>query len=176
MTIDIYSLPKSIQEAQDADSPTYFTGKPCKHGHIDARITANKTCCECNRQARRRSYPKTKRKDVAYMRAWRSKHPEQFRQHQQRFANDNPGYANQYSRIYNTSKWNAVPKWTSMREVQIIYDKARIFNRKWKSKLQVDHIIPLQSGTVCGLHCPDNLQLLDQTLNGQKSNTYQQDW
>ena len=25
----------------------YFTGKPCKHGHISKRYTDKGTCCEC---------------------------------------------------------------------------------------------------------------------------------
>ena len=41
---------------------------------------------------------------------------------------------------------------------------------------QVDHIIPLQSDPVCGLHCWANLQLMSRADNRRKSNTYQQDW
>ena len=29
--------------------PTYFTGKPCKHGHISPRTTDHKTCLECRK-------------------------------------------------------------------------------------------------------------------------------
>ena len=27
----------------------YYTGKPCKHGHIDSRFTADRKCCTCTR-------------------------------------------------------------------------------------------------------------------------------
>lgn len=42
------TLPTTIQQARDERSPKYFTGKPCKYGHIANRITANGTCVECS--------------------------------------------------------------------------------------------------------------------------------
>jgi hypothetical protein len=34
----------------------YFTGKPCKHGHVCERYTANFACVECFRENRNRRY------------------------------------------------------------------------------------------------------------------------
>lgn len=31
----------------------YFTGKPCKHGHITERQVKSRVCCECNRLRQR---------------------------------------------------------------------------------------------------------------------------
>ena len=42
--------------------------------------------------------------------------------------------------------------------------------------MHVDHIIPLISDNVCGLHCWDNLQILEEHLNYKKQNKYQSDW
>ena len=32
----------------------YFTGKPCKHGHVAERLSHNGSCLECHREAGRR--------------------------------------------------------------------------------------------------------------------------
>jgi hypothetical protein len=35
---------------------------------------------------------------------------------------------------------------------------------------EVDHVIPLLGDTVCGLHCADNLRILEATENRAKGN------
>ena len=38
-------------EAREKGLSWYFTGKPCKKGHIDRRYTSNATCFTCAREA-----------------------------------------------------------------------------------------------------------------------------
>ncbi|MBD9542914.1 HNH endonuclease [Ensifer sp. ENS04] len=45
-------LPRTLAEAKQAGETRYFTGKPCKHGHVAPRITSNRRCSECSRLAR----------------------------------------------------------------------------------------------------------------------------
>lgn len=42
-------LPRSRAEAKKIGSKQYFTGEPCKHGHIAARCTCDGQCMECSR-------------------------------------------------------------------------------------------------------------------------------
>lgn len=44
----------SRKDAMVAGLDRYFTGTPCKHGHVDLRYTINLTCCECVRQKARK--------------------------------------------------------------------------------------------------------------------------
>lgn len=44
------------EEAKNAGSTKYFTGQPCKNGHIDFRYTNTGICYECKRQQAKRDY------------------------------------------------------------------------------------------------------------------------
>ena len=59
----------------------------------------------------------------------------------------------------------ATPKWINRTRIRKIYDFASRHGR------HVDHIVPLNSPLVCGLHCEDNLQVLLPRVNYYKSNT-----
>lgn len=63
-------LPVSRSAALASGSRRYFTGKPCRNGHLGYRLAATGTCSECVRMRRN--------PDVAYERvkAWRRQHPE----------------------------------------------------------------------------------------------------
>jgi hypothetical protein len=39
----------ALEEARSKGLVRYFTGKPCKYGHLAERMTSNKTCVECHR-------------------------------------------------------------------------------------------------------------------------------
>lgn len=52
-------MKNSRHEALEAGEPTYFTGKPCKHGHIKPRWTQSGGCVMCDairRKAELNSY------------------------------------------------------------------------------------------------------------------------
>jgi hypothetical protein len=52
------------QEAIDAGLPRYFTGEPCKNGHVAARLTLSSACLECKAE-----YVKRDRQRMADARA-----------------------------------------------------------------------------------------------------------
>ena len=37
----------SQKAARSAGAPRFFTGRPCKAGHLSDRFTVNRVCCEC---------------------------------------------------------------------------------------------------------------------------------
>ena len=80
------------------------------------------------------------------------------------YRKNNRGKCNALSSKYKADKIKATPKWAELDKISIVYQKAK----EWG--FHVDHIIPLRSKTVCGLHVWSNLQLLDPKLNIQKSN------
>lgn len=71
---------------------------------------------------------------------------------------------------------NASPKWLNEQQLQEIasfYVLAVELSWLSNDRLEVDHIIPLQGVTVCGLHVPWNLQILPMRLNVSKGNRYE---
>jgi hypothetical protein len=52
-------------EAKARGLKRYFTGKPCKHGHVDERLTVNTSCVVCNRAAARINGLRYRQKETA---------------------------------------------------------------------------------------------------------------
>ena len=70
----------------------------------------------------------------------------------------------------------ATPMWSEVEAIKLVYLKRNEYRKLYGILYEVDHIIPIDSDTVCGLHVLANLQLLDKSLNSSKTNTYQSDW
>jgi hypothetical protein len=68
----------SCVEAKILGLSRYFTGKPCKHGHVGERFVANGTCIECQRirLGALSETPETKARAAAY----RAKNAERLKQ------------------------------------------------------------------------------------------------
>ena len=45
------------KDAMERGEKTFFTGEPCKHGHISKRTVLNRSCCECRAEHTRKSKP-----------------------------------------------------------------------------------------------------------------------
>ena len=64
----------------------------------------------------------------------------------------------------------ATPAWANLDQILAIYRMAQQLASQTGAKYHVDHIVPLQSDIVCGLHCEANLQVLPALANLQKHN------
>jgi len=75
--------------------------------------------------------------------------------------------------IFNyANKINAVPLWFNEKKVEAIYLQRVLKQIETGVKHDVDHVVPLQSKLVCGLHTHQNLQILTQSENRHKSNDF----
>jgi hypothetical protein len=72
-------LPCTRAEARKLGIKRYFTGKPCKHGHVAYRLSSSTSCSECLRLRYdpRRAYENTKE--------WRARHPQSRREEARRY-------------------------------------------------------------------------------------------
>ena len=62
-------------------------------------------------------------------------------------------------------KLHVTPEWADLEKIKEIYYKC-------PTGYHVDHVIPLQSKIVCGLHVPENLQYLTAYANRAKGNKF----
>lgn len=60
----------------------------------------------------------------------------------------------------------AIPIWADMDLINDMYAEAAYFGET------IDHIVPLKSDVVCGLHVEANLQLLSRADNSAKRNRH----
>jgi hypothetical protein len=51
-----------------------------------------------------------------------------------------------------------------------MYKAAKALSMLTSEKHEVDHVVPLKSKLVCGLHCEANLQIIKRSANRSKSN------
>lgn len=65
----------SRQEAIESKLPRYFTGEPCRNGHVAERATVNHTCAECKRNADRKQYERDPQKFVRKAARWVQENP-----------------------------------------------------------------------------------------------------
>lgn len=171
-------------------SKYYHTGKPCKRGHLAARLISTKACIECipflrkrwraaNLQAHRdhnlKYAKKNPEKVAARWRAWRDKNSEHWKAwlKENRKAERIAAKRSADAARRRASRRQACPSWISRKELDLIYREARAETKRTGVLHHVDHIVPLVHDLVCGLHVPWNLQVLVATENLKKSNRHQ---
>lgn len=188
------TMPKQLQPwafksqeravAKAAGETMYFTGRPCKHGHIANRCTANGCCIECSKKTQKETIRRRISKNPDYYKQRYALDPEKYKAFSANYRLNNPDVvkANNANSIKNRKpqraalemmrnarKLQATPKWLSKTDIELIghYYKAA---RQQKITLAVDHIVPLRGKDVCGLHVPWNLCLRTKSDNSRKHN------
>jgi len=183
--------PSSRTEAKALGAKYYYTGKPCKHGHISLRETKG-TCMECRTEQtrkdneRRKLLPKSvaakeagrryyeKNKDLVKARA-NNQTVEKRRQYRAKWAKENKEAVQAFNNAWKRRAREACPSWLTReqkKQINDLYLTARKLTAATGEKYVVDHIVPLRSDVVCGLHVPWNLRVITHEENCRKSNRW----
>ena len=86
------------KEAKAQGLKRYFTGKPCKHGHVDERYVITGSCCECEREKSRKRYSENPEKSKEKVRKWKKENPEKNRESARKWQKENPEKAREKAR------------------------------------------------------------------------------
>lgn len=77
-----------------------------------------------------------------------------------------------YRIFYKLKSQNRVPGWVTPKECLPFYQLANSLGGEYV----VDHIVPLRSNLVCGLHTPENLQVITKSQNEEKGVSLDEKW
>lgn len=187
--------PKTRKEAKEQGVAHYYTGEPCKHGHITLRKTkgscvgclkiewlkANETRTEYFKEYNCREVVKDKKHE------WYQNNREQvieraktrpieiLREYRNTWKLNNPLQVKASTTARKRRHRQATPKWLSFKqksEIRQLYQIAITMTKTTGEQYVVDHIIPLRGQDVCGLHVPWNLRVITREENLKKSNLY----
>lgn len=154
----------SWSEAKRRGLIKYFTGKPCKRGHISERYVAG-GCAECGREDMRRYYAQDPEKHMAKTVAYREAYPAGEWCRQQAYRERNRAKLRADSAFQRAKRLLRVPAWSETEEIKEFYANC-------PPGFEVDHIYPLQGEFVSGLHVLGNLQYLQMVENRAKRNRW----
>ena len=155
-----------------------YEGKECKVcGTVD-KYTSSRACVCCANKKATAAYnaldPNTRSENY---KALYHKNPEKYRQRSLDYYHDNKDN-NEYKER-NRPMWrhkSANRRTRMMRPLtEHFKDQLRDIYNQCPADMVVDHILPINGDTVCGLHVPWNLMYLTPTENSKKSNKVFQD-
>lgn len=152
--------------------------------------------CRENREKRlgydKERYKKNREELIAYQKFYRVEKRKQISAYKKQYYRDNKTaiqekvrkrrtlspekIASQNAR-YRAKKRQATPSWLTedhLKEIDTFYWLARDLRVTTGENYEVDHIVPLTSNIVCGLHVPWNLQILPSDINSSKRNKLQE--
>jgi hypothetical protein len=186
---EIMNYPTNRTDAKAQGATHYFTGVPCSRGHIALRKTKG-VCVECMREdwavdnEKRKEKPKSeaakaaarryyeKNRDTVKARAMARPDIEKATARKKHKA-ANPELYKALTSVRKRRHRAATPKWVGANEkkaIRQLYLEAQRLTKLTNVRYVVDHIYPLISDEVCGLHTLNNLRIMTQDENLKKSN------
>jgi len=185
--------PSTRKEAQHTGAMYYFTGLPCKYGHIAPRKTkgagseclkvewtkSNESRAEYFKQYNHREEVKDRknewyvnnRETVINNAATRPAHV--LREYRNTWKSNNKTQVRADTKARRRKHREATPPWLTRKqksEIRQLYQIAITMSKTTGEQYVVDHIVPLRGNDVCGLHVPWNLRVITQEENLKKSN------
>ena len=125
---------------------------------------------ERTKEKDRRYYQNNRERELEHSKQRHIKNAEANKQRSQQWRKDNPDRVNAQVAKRRADKIQATPKWANLKSIEHLYALAVMLTEINEVSYQVDHVVPLNSDLVCGLHCEDNLRVITAEENNTKKN------
>ena len=126
-----------------------------------SRDGLNSSCRDCKNAANKRHYT-----------AYKADHIRRANAAKKARAKRDPVWRNAWNVWRHLKEEKRVPPWAKFSDTVCFYREAHELTARTGIRHEVDHIIPLRSKHVAGLHCVENLQVLTAAANNAKGNSF----
>ena len=144
----------------------FYKNKSKKDGYASV-------CSECNKVLSSVWKKQHSIENRSYNTQWQQQNKEKTLHKHKKWRQNNPNKVSSYTALRRAAKLQATPKWLTASHklhMECKYSLAAMLSKHTAEQHHVDHIVPLNGKTVCGLHVPWNLQVLTAKENLSKSN------
>lgn len=163
---------------------THYEGRQCSKCLTTLRYSSSNTCVRCARDRAILHSKNNPEKKKLQHKMWRTLNKEKIKEEHRnnvaayriraaKYKKNNADKVNYRTQRRRALKAQACPSWLTEWDcfvIQEYYYKAKCLEELTGIKWHVDHIHPLNSTVLCGLHVPWNLQLLPAVINMSKGN------
>ena len=126
---------------------------------------------------RKKKYYQENREEIREkQRKYLDENKEKVLQSNRQWRKNNPDKARENDVRCRYRRYNARPAWLTIeqqKQINTIYKRCRQMTIETCIQYHLDHIIPIHGKTVCGLHVPENLQILTASENCSKRNSFE---
>jgi len=141
------------------------------------KIKARKAKQRAETKAQRAAYStiyhaQNRARRLANAREWHAANRERVAERHSAWSKENSAACAARTRARDAAKLRAMPHWADQGRIKAIYVEAARISRETGIPHHVDHIVPLKSKIVCGLHCEANLRIITAAENLAKHNQW----
>lgn len=169
----------------------YFTGKPCRAGHVANRSTSNGECLACAAERQKAAIAANPEREKAKQARYRAAHPERCREKVRAWSARNKAHVAAYNKRVRVEKPEFFLPYASKRRARLraatgsfTHSDVERIHRLQRgrcagcrvalgTKYHRDHIVPLALG---GSNQPTNIQLMCRPCNLSKSAKHPTQW
>lgn len=150
-----------------ADASYYAANREKIRARHAAYFQAHKGHLLARRNERHQECPE---KRIQLAAIYREKNKALLKSNDAKYAADHKDKICAKTRLRQANALRATPPWANKFFISEAYHLAKLRTQKFGFKWHVDHIVPLRSKIVCGLHVEHNLQVIPAIENLRKHN------